>query len=273
MSWELQLTIAFRLIMSFFLGALVGLERTSQQKPAGSRTHALVCLASTLFMTVSIYGFPDMPGPKDPARIAAQVVTGMGFIGAGTIWKEGSWVRGLTTATTLWIASALGLAIGAGLYVPALVSIALAYIGLQFYTLKRLFTGKDEWADVMEAFERLDLGSLKGSLENIFATPITFSTFNYSDPYLVSFSFQKSLPDPFTLTLSFKEKTVSIVLLYIPESLRGKRLASSVIQSLIQWSRIHGFELINLTSKQHIEPLWVKSGFQPLGGNMYSLKL
>jgi len=273
LDWNTQLVIALRLVLAFAAGGVVGYERTYQQKPAGSRTHALVCLASALFMIVSIYGFTTFEGQKDPARLAAQVVTGMGFIGAGTIWREGSWVRGLTTATTLWVTSALGLAIGAGLYLPAGVAVALVYIGLQFYTLKKVLTGRDEWFDTMHAFERLEIGTLKMGLERIFATPIKFSSFNKLDHYILNFEYSSGQPDPFSLTLSIKEHTLTIVLLYIPEHLRGKGYARSVIEAVTNWAKEHNLKQINLTSKSSVRNLWVKSGFQPVGDNMYTLKL
>ncbi|MBC7345752.1 MAG: MgtC/SapB family protein, partial [Clostridia bacterium] len=181
MPYDIQLTIALRLILAFLFGLIIGWERTSQQKPAGSRTHGLVCLASALFMIISTYGFLDFPGQKDPARLAAQVVTGMGFIGAGAIWREGSWVRGLTTASTLWVSSALGLALGIGLYIPATVTLILAYCTLQLYTLKKILTGRDEWLERVQVYEALDLESLKIALEELFSCPIHVSTFSASD--------------------------------------------------------------------------------------------
>jgi putative Mg2+ transporter-C (MgtC) family protein len=111
---ETQMII--RLVMACALGALVGLERESGDRPAGFRTHTLVCMGSCLFMLVSIYGFGE-GSMRDPARLAAQVVSGIGFLGAGTILHEGANVKGLTTAASIWMISAIGLAVGAGLYV------------------------------------------------------------------------------------------------------------------------------------------------------------
>ena len=274
MDLNTQLIIAVRLLMAFVFGGLLGYERNHQQKPAGSRTHSLVCLGSALFMIVSIYGFWGMNDvTKDPGRIAAQVVTGMGFIGAGTIWKEGSWVKGLTTAATLWVGSALGLAIGAGLYIPAAVTAVLVFVGLEFYTLKRLFTGADEWVDRQLLIEELDLGSLKAKLERLFALPVKFYGYNLADPYIVTFDFGKTYPDPFTLTISVKSHTITLVLLYIPDSLRGQGYGRKVIQILIKWARNLGFLQINVTSKQEVEGMWLKLGFEEIGPAMFTYKL
>ena len=122
-NWE---TIT-RLLVSFLIGTLIGLERERQQRPAGLRTHILVTLASCLFAMVSIYSAGDR---YDPGRIAAQVVTGIGFLGAGTIMRYGSSVRGLTTAASLWMAAALGLAAGFGWYWAATVTTLLAFTAL-----------------------------------------------------------------------------------------------------------------------------------------------
>ena len=107
-----------RLGVATLLGAMVGLERERLERAAGFRTHALVCLASALIMVVSIFGFPESD-VLDPSRIAAQVVSGIGFLGAGVIIFRRNTVRGLTTAASLWSVSGVGLAVGAGLYIPA----------------------------------------------------------------------------------------------------------------------------------------------------------
>jgi putative Mg2+ transporter-C (MgtC) family protein len=109
-----------RLGVATLLGAMVGLERERLERAAGFRTHALVCVASALIMVVSIFGFPQSD-VLDPSRIAAQVVSGVGFLGAGVIIFRRNTVRGLTTAASLWAVSGIGLAVGAGLYIPASV--------------------------------------------------------------------------------------------------------------------------------------------------------
>ncbi|NLM45686.1 MAG: MgtC/SapB family protein [Firmicutes bacterium] len=118
--------LVLRLFVSVLLGGLVGLERERHNRPAGLRTHILVCLGSALIMIVSFAGFSGAFGfSGDPARIAAQVVSGIGFLGAGTILRQGGFVRGLTTAASLWVVAAIGLSVGIGLYLPAVLTTVL----------------------------------------------------------------------------------------------------------------------------------------------------
>lgn len=123
-----------RLLVATAMGAAIGLEREYHAKEAGLRTHLLVALGSCLFMILSIYGFDFMLGRDhvsfDPSRIAAQVVTGIGFIGAGTIILQKQVVRGLTTAAGLWVTAAIGLACGNGMYWLALVATAIVLVSL-----------------------------------------------------------------------------------------------------------------------------------------------
>lgn len=116
-----NLEFLIRLLLSAALGALVGLERSKRRKEAGIRTHCIIACTSALFMIVSKYAFLDcvtVDGLRgaDPARIAAQVVSGISFLGAGVIFKNGSSIRGLTTAAGMWGTAAVGMAIGAGMY-------------------------------------------------------------------------------------------------------------------------------------------------------------
>ena len=126
-----QLDFAARLIVAAALGGLVGAEREIHGHPAGIRTHMLVALGSALFTVLSIHGFGQGPGSGiDPTRIAAQIVTGIGFLGAGAILKDGVVIRGLTTAASLWATAAVGLATGAGEYVIALVATTVILVSL-----------------------------------------------------------------------------------------------------------------------------------------------
>ncbi len=114
-----------RLVLAAFAGSLVGVERERLQWAAGLRTHMLVCVGSCLVIIVSAFGFGDTLGAHvvlDPSRVAAQVVSGIGFLGAGTILLRGEVVKGLTTAASLWAVAAVGLAVGSGLYVAALTA-------------------------------------------------------------------------------------------------------------------------------------------------------
>jgi len=109
-----------RLLLAAALGAGIGFQRERADKPAGLRTHSLICLGSALFTVVSIYGFID---GVDPSRVAAAVVTGIGFIGAGVIFRgmRGDRVMGLTTAASVWVTAAIGLAAGVGMYLIAFI--------------------------------------------------------------------------------------------------------------------------------------------------------
>ena len=123
-----DLAYAARLLVAAVLGALVGLEREIHEHPAGMRTHLLVSLGSAAFTVLSIAAFPA-PG-ADPARIAAQIVTGVGFLGAGAILKEGATIRGLTTAASLWAVAAVGMAAGAGAWSVAVTVTVIAIVSL-----------------------------------------------------------------------------------------------------------------------------------------------
>ncbi|MCJ2047879.1 MgtC/SapB family protein [Methylobacterium sp. J-078] len=115
-----------RLLAAALLGSVIGFERERLVWAAGMRTHMLVCVGSCLLMIVSAFGFADILGRPnvtlDPSRVAAQVVSGIGFLGAGTILLRGEVVKGLTTAASLWAVAAIGLAAGGGLYVPAIAT-------------------------------------------------------------------------------------------------------------------------------------------------------
>ncbi len=113
----------FRLLLSFVLGALIGMEREWHRQSAGLRTHTMIAIGSTIFTLISIYipqTFSHIQG-IDPGRIAAQIVTGIGFLGGGAIFRLGANVRGLTTAATIWAVAGIGMAVGSGMYAEALV--------------------------------------------------------------------------------------------------------------------------------------------------------
>jgi Uncharacterized membrane protein len=136
--------IILKLTLACILGGLIGLERESLNRPAGFRTYTLVCVGSALAMVVSMdmyFQFYQSVN-ADPGRIAAQVVSGIGFLGAGTIMKEGATVRGLTTAAGLWGVACIGLAVGAGMYLPAVVTTALIlFVLIYFAKFEEHFTG------------------------------------------------------------------------------------------------------------------------------------
>jgi putative Mg2+ transporter-C (MgtC) family protein len=123
-----ELELAGRLVVGLLLGAAIGFERELHRQPAGFRTHALVALGSALFTIISAYGFAG--STVDPTRIAAQIVSGIGFIGAGTILQHRGNIRGLTTAASLWAVAAIGMAAGAGLLAMAVIGAALILVVL-----------------------------------------------------------------------------------------------------------------------------------------------
>ena len=142
------LAVIMRLVAAAFCGIAIGLERELRAKEAGVRTHFLVCFGSALFMVVSVYGFldtQDMVGQMgirgaDQARIAAQIVSGIGFIGAGTIMVNRGNITGLTTAAGLWVVAGIGMAIGCGLYIIGLLATVFVLLGLE---ILRLFFHKE----------------------------------------------------------------------------------------------------------------------------------
>ncbi|HET9457701.1 MAG TPA: MgtC/SapB family protein [Candidatus Limnocylindrales bacterium] len=130
-----QLDISLRLLVAAALGAGIGLEREIHAHPAGMRTHLLVSLGSAAFTVISIFVFETPPSPNgtiptDPSRVAAQIVSGIGFLGAGAILKYGASVRGLTTAASLWATAAVGMAAGGAAYVVAVVTTLIIVFSL-----------------------------------------------------------------------------------------------------------------------------------------------
>lgn len=121
---------ALRLFLAVVFSSIIGLEREKNNHPAGFRTHILVCTGAALFTLVSINSFPG----GDPSRVAAQIVSGIGFLGAGTIMREGATIRGLTTAASLWSVAGIGMAVGAGYYFGAVLTTALMIVVLFFFS-------------------------------------------------------------------------------------------------------------------------------------------
>ena len=121
--------MVIRIVIAAFVGGIIGYERARAKKAAGIRTHLLVCMGAALFTAISIWGFS---GSADPSRLAAGVVVGVGFLGAGTILRQERGVAGLTTAAGIWAVAAIGVAIGAGLYVVGAVAAAIVPLALRF---------------------------------------------------------------------------------------------------------------------------------------------
>jgi putative Mg2+ transporter-C (MgtC) family protein len=127
-STDAQLDIVFRVFVALLIGAAVGIEREYRGHAAGVRTLAMVSVGSCIFTAIGIFAFPGHL--TDPTRIAAQVVTGVGFLGAGAIFRAEDGVKGLTTAATVWVVAALGMSVGFGLYIIATSAAVLVLIGL-----------------------------------------------------------------------------------------------------------------------------------------------
>ena len=198
-----NLEFFIRIVLAAVLGALVGLERSKRQKEAGVRTHCIIACTSALFMILSKYAFVDLVAVDglrgaDPARIAAQVVSGISFLGAGVIFKNGNSIRGLTTAAGMWGTAAVGMAIGAGLYWLGLMeAVVLVVIQLVLHrfpvggdaeTTQEVTVHMEDSEDLMRAFDRLVEGH-KGK--------ITDSTLTRENG-LLCLEVSIRLPDPIT---------------------------------------------------------------------------
>jgi putative Mg2+ transporter-C (MgtC) family protein len=162
--------VLLRLFVAAALGGAIGLERELRERQAGLRTHLVVSVGAALFTLVSAYGFESFDGKVDPTRIAAQIVSGIGFLGAGAIIRQGLSVRGLTTAASLWLVAAIGMAAGAGYWEGALIATlgALLTLGplrvVAFRILSRWRPARDRLlveipaggspAPILEAIER-----------------------------------------------------------------------------------------------------------------------
>lgn len=165
--------IIFKLALAGILGGLIGLERESLNRPAGLRTYTLVCVGSALAMVVSLdmYFQYYQTVNADPGRIAAQVISGIGFLGAGTIMREGATVRGLTTAAGLWVVACIGLAVGAGLYIPAIATtVLILFILIYFIHFEEKFTGLREHKGLLMLLEDRPgqvgiIGSILGDMD------------------------------------------------------------------------------------------------------------
>jgi putative Mg2+ transporter-C (MgtC) family protein len=129
--WEVLL----KLFLAVLFGGIIGYERESAHRPAGLRTNILVCLGSTLLVSFELYYHSKNPSISDHLRMAAQIVTGIGFLGAGTIIHVRSDVKGLTTAATIWVTAAIGIAIGGGFYYAAIASVLLALLCLRLFKI------------------------------------------------------------------------------------------------------------------------------------------
>lgn len=172
MAHDFEVWMVVKVLLASLLGGLIGLEREIHGRPAGFRTHLLVSLGSCLFVLTSIQFYKlygnfsgTVPVGVDPARIAAQVVTGIGFLGAGAIIREKASIRGLTTAACLWMAAAIGLACGVGMYILATVVTILALLSLLLLKRVENRLSKDTYVSVKVWCE--DLEGQMGRIERL----------------------------------------------------------------------------------------------------------
>lgn len=143
-----ELQIIIKLFLAMLLGGLIGWERERDKRPAGFRTHILVCLGATLLISIALLVNNEMPGRSDVARIAAGIIMGIGFLGAGVIIQARGRVKGLTTAASVWLVAAIGIAIGYGFYFYAIVATIFAMITLMIlFHLEKRFGWRDEKKD------------------------------------------------------------------------------------------------------------------------------
>jgi len=171
-----------RIAAAAVLGGIIGLDREYRAKDAGFRTHFLVALGSALFMILSKYGFGDILKSDnvslDPSRIASQVVTGIGFIGAGTIIFQKQMVRGLTTAAGLWVTSAIGLTCGAGMYMLALVATVLSLLCLEAFNF---FLNRFSVRNVTIRFSSPSRESIRDAMAGMEKSGIEIETYNMEE--------------------------------------------------------------------------------------------
>ncbi len=176
---EEQMVIVARLVAGVLAGGLIGLERSFRGRPAGFRTHTLVCLASTVLMLVTVYERwwmqPEVADVirMDPTRMAQGIMTGIGFLGAGVIFKEGLTVRGLTTAASVWITAAIGILVGIGFYFPASITTLLVIFVLSAFRWVETRMPIQSYArlDIVYARERvMDESALRAQLSALGCT-------------------------------------------------------------------------------------------------------
>ena len=169
-------TIAIHLVSAIIAGGVIGLERSYHGRPAGFRTHTLVCLASSLLMLVTMYQWHWLPAGTsmdtvrtDPTRMAQGIMTGIGFLGAGVIFKEGLSVRGLTTSASIWMTAAIGILMGIGFYMPAIMATVLTLGTLSVFRWFENQLPSHYYAHLLVSFDRnnvLPEDELKAFLQN-----------------------------------------------------------------------------------------------------------
>ena len=221
MTIELQLQLFGRVVIAAICGGLIGYERRNANKEAGVKTHLIVCLASALFMIVSQYGFLEVVMKfdvlkADVSRVAAQVVSGIGFLGAGMIFVRNGLVNGLTTAAGIWATSAIGLTIGSGLYIVGIASVLLIYFFQYFLQLKKLAFLRPSKTILIMQVE--DIPNLINQIRDIFQAlmiPISHIQYekveNSSNAAIITIELQMKLNQTLTNLLDELEKESFVI--------------------------------------------------------------
>jgi putative Mg2+ transporter-C (MgtC) family protein len=175
LNWLIDSSVLFRLVLAVLLGGVVGMEREMHGRPAGFRTHIVVCLGATMLMVGSEYyrGYVDLETVFDPNRMAAGIITGIGFLGAGAIMREENMVRGLTTAGCIWFVAGLGIVIGKGLFPLALWGTLLVFIMLVFFRYVESWMSVENYRELsvrmnLESYESIKDRSAEIIRENKF---------------------------------------------------------------------------------------------------------
>jgi putative Mg2+ transporter-C (MgtC) family protein len=180
------LVITFHLLAAILAGGVIGLERSYHGRPAGFRTHTLVCLSSSLLMLVTVYQakwLPELSAASiqtDPTRMAQGIMTGIGFLGAGVIYKENFTVRGLTTAASIWITAAIGILIGIGFYFPAVFATLLALGTLSLFRRFESWMPSQSYSHYTIGFDRAAVMSEQELRELLKQHGFTVANISYS---------------------------------------------------------------------------------------------
>lgn len=201
-----QAELLCRIIIAGICGGIIGYERKNRNKEAGIRTHMIVALGAALIMIVSKYGFEDILGKQgialDPSRIAAQIVTGVGFLGAGMIFMRKNTISGLTTAAGIWATSAIGMSIGSGLYILGILTTVLIVV-IQIILHGRLLKGtyKDEISFLIKK-DKAAIDDLQKRLEAMHVEILNIEIKKQNDHYVVEMVV--SLPENYRTTEMLK---------------------------------------------------------------------
>lgn len=187
-------TAAFKLLVSFALGAIVGIERQFRRREAGMRTFTLICMGSTAAMLISIWIPQIYPNflNGDPGRIAAQVLTGIGFLGAGAIMQSHGSIHGLTTAACIWVMAVIGLGVGAGMYIPAVIATLLTLfilVSLEKLEKRMFLNGVNKILTITCSTATPDLKAVRKILEdrNVYIVSVSFESFYEEEKSIITY--------------------------------------------------------------------------------------